>query len=55
MIRTYGLTHIGLAVRNAERALRFYKEVFGIRETDRERGMIQAQTPGSRDVIVFEE
>lgn len=55
MIKTYGLTHVALAVRDAERALRFYQHVFGVVEVFRESGFIQAQTPGSRDVIVFDE
>ena len=32
MIQTYGLTHINLAVRDLGRALRFYEQVFGLRE-----------------------
>lgn len=55
MVPTYGLTHIALAVRDAERALRFYQQVFGMVEVFREGGFIQAQTPGSRDVLVFDE
>jgi catechol 2,3-dioxygenase-like lactoylglutathione lyase family enzyme len=55
MIKTHGLTHIALAVRDAGRALRFYSQVFGVVEVFREDGFIQAQTPGSRDVLVFEE
>ena len=55
VIRTYGLTHIGLAVRDAARSFRFYERVLGVRAMYREPGMIQAQTPGSHDVIVFEE
>jgi len=55
MIQTYGLTHIALAVHDAERSLRFYQQVFGIVEVFREAGFIQAQTPGSRGVMVFEE
>ncbi|MGH7526382.1 MAG: VOC family protein [Gemmatimonadales bacterium] len=30
MIRTRGLTHVALAVRNAERAFGFYERVFGM-------------------------
>ena len=55
MIKTHGLTHIALAVRDVQRSLRFYSQVFGVVEVFREDGFIQAQTPGSRDVIVFEE
>ncbi len=55
MIRTRGLTHVALAVRNADRAFAFYERVFGAVAVYRERGFIQAQTPGSWDVLVFEE
>src|SRR5437016_13775856 len=53
MIKTYGLTNIGLAVRDPERAFRFYERVLGLREIYREPGPLQGQPPGSRDVIVF--
>ncbi len=55
MIKTYGLTHIALGVHNVERSLEFYQRVFGVIEVYRSNGFIQAQTPGSRDVLVFEE
>lgn len=55
MIRTYGLTHIGLAVKSAQRAFEFYRDVLGVKEVFREPGSIQVQTPGAHDVIVFEE
>lgn len=55
MIRTYGLTHIALNVSDAERSLSFYQQVLGVIPVYRQDGFIQAQTPGSRDVIVFEE
>ena len=55
MIRTYGLTHIALAVRDAARALAFYHEVLGVVPVYRDASFIQAQTPGSRDVLVFQE
>lgn len=54
MIRTYGLTHIGLAVRDLNRSFRFYRDVFGVREVYRDATSLQVQTPGSHDVIVFE-
>ena len=55
MIRTYGLTHIALAVRDSARAARFYERVFGAVTVYRDGGFVQLQTPGSRDVIVLEE
>jgi catechol 2,3-dioxygenase-like lactoylglutathione lyase family enzyme len=54
VIKTHGLTHISLAVRDPERALWFYQEVFGVREYHRDAESIQAQGPGSHDIIVFE-
>ena len=54
MIKTFGLTHVALAVHDVERAFRFYHEVFGMVAVYRENGFIQAQTPGSWDVLVLE-
>ena len=53
-VKTHGLTHLALAVRDPERSLRFYQQLLGVVEVFREPGFIQAQTPGSRDVLVFE-
>ena len=55
MVRTYGLSHIGLAVKDADRSFRFYRDVLGVKEIWRDAESIQAQTPGSHDVIAFEE
>ena len=55
MIRTYGLTHVALAVRDVERSSRFYRSVFGAIEVYRGEGFAQLQTPGARDVLVLEE
>jgi catechol 2,3-dioxygenase-like lactoylglutathione lyase family enzyme len=55
VIRTHGLTHIALAVRDVERSLRFYADVLGARVVYREPGQVQVQTPGSLDVIALEE
>jgi catechol 2,3-dioxygenase-like lactoylglutathione lyase family enzyme len=55
MIKTYGLTHIALAVRNAKRSFEFYRDVFGVIKIYEKGGFIQAQTPSSRDVLVFDE
>jgi catechol 2,3-dioxygenase-like lactoylglutathione lyase family enzyme len=54
MFRTHGLTHISLAVRDLERALNFYVQVFGVREYFRDATSIQVQGPGAHDVIAFE-
>ena len=54
MIKTHGLTHINLAVRDPDRSLRFYEQVFGVREYYRDQNSIQVQGPGSQDVIAFE-
>lgn len=54
-IKTHGLTHLALAVRDARRAAKFYQEVFGAVVVYDRDGFVQIQTPGSRDVIVFEE
>lgn len=54
MVETYGLTHIALAVRDPEQSFRFYRQVFGAVEVYRGEGFVQAQTPGSSDVLVFE-
>ncbi len=55
MIKTYGLTHVALAVKDAARSLKFYQDVFGVIEVYNQGGFIQAQTPGTRDVLVFDE
>jgi catechol 2,3-dioxygenase-like lactoylglutathione lyase family enzyme len=55
MVRTFGLTHIALCVKDADRAFRFYQDVFGMVAVYRENGFIQAQTPGCRDVLVLDE
>jgi catechol 2,3-dioxygenase-like lactoylglutathione lyase family enzyme len=54
MIRTYGLTHLALAVRDLDRASTFYRQVFGAVELYRGDHFVQLQTPGTRDVLVFE-
>src|SRR5262245_609011 len=54
MVKTYGLTHIALSVKNPRRSLAFYRKVFGAVPVYEQSDFIQAQTPGSRDVLVFE-
>jgi catechol 2,3-dioxygenase-like lactoylglutathione lyase family enzyme len=55
MVKTYGLTHVALAVRDVDRASAFYRSVFGAVEVYRQEGFVQLQSPGARDVIVLEE
>jgi catechol 2,3-dioxygenase-like lactoylglutathione lyase family enzyme len=55
MVRTFGLTHISLAVKDTERSLRFYQQVFGVGVSYRDEGTIQVTTPGCHDVIVFDQ
>ncbi|HET9943226.1 MAG TPA: VOC family protein [Terriglobia bacterium] len=56
MIKTQGLTHIHLMVRNLERSLRFYQDVYGMTERFRDGSeMVFLNTPGSRDSITLNE
>ena len=55
MIKTHGLTHIALAVKNAKRSFEFYRQVFGVIKVYDENGWGQAQTPGAHDILVFDE
>lgn len=54
MVSTYGLTHVALAVKDPSRAFGFYRDVFGMVAVYKRADFVQAQTPGSRDVLVFE-
>ena len=53
-VATFGLTHLALGVADPRRAFDFYRQVFGMVAVYRSADFIQAQTPGTRDVIVFE-
>jgi catechol 2,3-dioxygenase-like lactoylglutathione lyase family enzyme len=53
-VKTHGLTHIALAVEDPKRSFDFYRRVFGVVAVNKQADFIQAQTPGSRDVLVFE-
>jgi catechol 2,3-dioxygenase-like lactoylglutathione lyase family enzyme len=53
-VRTFGLTHIALKVRDPEASFVFYHRLLGVIAVYRDDNLIQAQTPGSRDVLVFE-
>lgn len=54
MIKTLGLTHIALPVKDVNRSSLFYQKVFGVKEMYRSPDFIQVQTPGSNDIVVFE-
>ena len=54
MITTKGLYHLHLVVRDLERALRFYADVFGMEERFRVGPhMVFLSTPGSQDLITL--
>ena len=46
-VDTFGLTHIAMAVRDPERAARFYQAVVGAQPVYQQEDFIQAQTPGT--------
>ena len=53
-VPTFGLTHVALSVRDVAKSLRFYHAVLGAVTVYQQDDFAQAQTPGSRDVLVFE-
>ena len=53
-VKTHGLTHVALAVRDPQRSLRFYQAVLAVVPVYEQDDFVQAQTPGSWDVLVFE-
>jgi catechol 2,3-dioxygenase-like lactoylglutathione lyase family enzyme len=53
-VKTHGLTHVALAVRDPQRSLHFYKAVLGVIPVYEQDDFVQVQTPGSWDVLVFE-
>lgn len=54
MIRTRGLTHIHLIVRDMKRSLHFYRTVFGMRVSFKAgRKLVFLNTPGSKDMITL--
>ena len=54
MLKTYGLSHLALAVHDLERSTAFYQAVFGSVVVYRDEGFVQLQTPGTHDVLVLE-
>ena len=53
MVETEGLHHIHLRVRDLDRSLRFYQQVFGMQEMFRDGDLVFLNTPGSGDTITL--
>jgi catechol 2,3-dioxygenase-like lactoylglutathione lyase family enzyme len=53
LIRTLGLSHLNLAVRDPQRSRDFYVRAFGVREYFRDDDQIQVLGPGPHDVLAF--
>ena len=54
MVNTYGLTHVAVAVRDLDQTREFYSQLLGAIVVYQDARFLQMQTPGSRDVLVFE-
>ena len=53
--KTYGLTHLSIAVKDVDRTMKFYQTIFDMQTMYHENGFIQLTTPGCNDILVFEE
>ena len=53
MIKTRGLRHININVRDIKRSLEFYQQVFGMKETFRDGDLVFLTTPGGDDIITL--
>ncbi len=53
-VRTRGLTHIALAVRDLDVSAAFYRRLLGAIEVYRTDTFVQLQTPGTWDVLVLQ-
>ena len=53
--KTYGLTHLAIAVKDVDRTKCFYESVFDMRVMYHQEGFLQLTTPGCNDILVFEE
>src|SRR5688572_7511424 len=53
--KTYGLTHLAIAVHDLNRTEKFYSAVFEMVTMYHEKGLLQLTTPGCNDIMVFEE
>lgn len=53
MLKTHGLTHLNLEVKDLDVSLAFYSGMFGVKEYFRDESSVQVQGPGAYDVIAF--
>lgn len=53
--KTYGLTHIAVAVKDIQRTLNFYQQVFDMEVMYHHDHFLQLTTPGAHDILVFED
>jgi predicted enzyme related to lactoylglutathione lyase len=53
--KTYGLTHLSIAVNDVDKTMKFYQQVFDMQTMYHENGFVQLTTPGCNDILVFEE
>jgi catechol 2,3-dioxygenase-like lactoylglutathione lyase family enzyme len=53
MIRTDGISHLQLTVRDLERSIHFYAELLGMTEIRRGKTAAMLRTPGSREVFTL--
>ena len=51
---TYGFTHLAIKVKDLQRTLEFYQSVFDMQLMYHEKELIQLNTPGCNDILVFE-
>jgi len=52
--KTYGLTHIAIAVKDLDQTLAFYQKVFEVKVMYHRDDFLQVTTPGANDIIIFE-
>ena len=54
LAKTYGLTHLAIAVKDLDRTRRFYQNIFEMEVMYLEEDFLQLTTPGAHDILVFE-